>query len=196
MRLKDAEVLPQKGRNEAAYYLAGYAVECALKACIAKQTKRHEFPMDPGSSGKVYRHRLADLLPSAELELARNEEFARDKDFEANYKVTLEWKETCRYEFVTRSKAEALLNAVRDRQHGVLRWLRRSGSSRPGCRKFVDLLNRSGVPITAALWQCDESMDANQWELDLVSPLVDEAGIKRLIVKCSRFSIPLEIRLC
>jgi|SRR5688572_30488486 len=45
-------------------------------------------------------------------------------------------------------------------------------------RKFVDLLNRSGVPITAALWQCDESMDANQWELDLVSPLVDEAGIK------------------
>jgi len=48
MRLKDAEVLLQKGRNEAAYYLAGYAVECALKACIAKQTKRHEFPTGSG----------------------------------------------------------------------------------------------------------------------------------------------------
>ena len=26
------------------YYLAGYAVECGFKACIARMVKRHEFP--------------------------------------------------------------------------------------------------------------------------------------------------------
>jgi HEPN domain-containing protein len=44
IRIADAQVLFQNGRYDAAYYLAGYAVECALKACIAKQTMRHDFP--------------------------------------------------------------------------------------------------------------------------------------------------------
>src|SRR5919106_3680906 len=34
----------QAGEPSGAYYLAGYAVECGLKACIAKQVRRHEFP--------------------------------------------------------------------------------------------------------------------------------------------------------
>jgi hypothetical protein len=38
--LQDAEALLQGGRYDAAYYLAGYAVECAIKACIANQTRR------------------------------------------------------------------------------------------------------------------------------------------------------------
>jgi len=29
---------------DAAYYLGGYAVECALKACIAKLISQHDFP--------------------------------------------------------------------------------------------------------------------------------------------------------
>jgi HEPN domain-containing protein len=44
MRLKDARVLMRSGNKEAAYYLTGLAVECAVKACIAKNTKRHDFP--------------------------------------------------------------------------------------------------------------------------------------------------------
>ncbi len=38
-RLKDAGVLLANGRYGAAYHLAGYAVECALKACFAKLTE-------------------------------------------------------------------------------------------------------------------------------------------------------------
>jgi hypothetical protein len=50
VRLKEARVLLRAGCYEGAYYLAGYAVECALKACISKQTERHEFPdRDPGA---------------------------------------------------------------------------------------------------------------------------------------------------
>jgi HEPN domain-containing protein len=44
-RLKDAEVLLASGRFGAAYYLAGYAVECGLKACIAKLTRAEDFPI-------------------------------------------------------------------------------------------------------------------------------------------------------
>ncbi|MCP5119377.1 MAG: HEPN domain-containing protein, partial [bacterium] len=37
-RLDDAKVLLDGGRYNGAYYLSGYVVECALKACIAKLT--------------------------------------------------------------------------------------------------------------------------------------------------------------
>src|SRR3954453_13289694 len=43
-RVADAKVLFAAGRYDAAYYLAGLAVECALKARIARATARHEFP--------------------------------------------------------------------------------------------------------------------------------------------------------
>ena len=39
LRLKEAQVLLANGCWSGAYYLAGYAVECALKACIAKGTE-------------------------------------------------------------------------------------------------------------------------------------------------------------
>lgn len=44
VRLKEATALLKLGLFDGAYYLAGYAVECALKACIAKGTQRGEFP--------------------------------------------------------------------------------------------------------------------------------------------------------
>ena len=44
VRLKEATALLRLGLFDGAYYLAGYSVECALKACIAKGTQRFEFP--------------------------------------------------------------------------------------------------------------------------------------------------------
>lgn len=43
-RLADAKVLLKNRRYDAAYYLAGYAIECALKARIAGRTRRNDFP--------------------------------------------------------------------------------------------------------------------------------------------------------
>ena len=64
-RLADAEILLANGRFGAAYYLAGYAVECALKACIAKLTKAEDFPIK-NSTSTVYMHDLKKLAsPSA-----------------------------------------------------------------------------------------------------------------------------------
>jgi len=44
LRLKEARVLLAAELPDGAYYLSGYAVECALKACIAKRTREHDFP--------------------------------------------------------------------------------------------------------------------------------------------------------
>jgi HEPN domain-containing protein len=43
-RVRDAKALPNAGQWSGAYYLAGYAVECGLKACIAKLTNLNDSP--------------------------------------------------------------------------------------------------------------------------------------------------------
>ena len=44
MRQREARVLLVNNHFAGAYYLTGYAVECALKAAVAKQVHRHDFP--------------------------------------------------------------------------------------------------------------------------------------------------------
>lgn len=61
MRLADAEALLVAGRYSGAYYLAGYAVECAIKACIAKQFRQHEFP-DLPRVRQIYTHGYETLI--------------------------------------------------------------------------------------------------------------------------------------
>lgn len=68
LRAKEAVTLAKTGNQQGAYYLAGFAVECALKACIAKKTRRHDFPADKDYAGKVYTHNLDQLLKLALLE--------------------------------------------------------------------------------------------------------------------------------
>jgi HEPN domain-containing protein len=60
-RLREARVLLEAGEPSGAYYLAGYAVECGLKACIAKQVRRHEFP-DKATVNKSHTHSLPQLV--------------------------------------------------------------------------------------------------------------------------------------
>ena len=44
IRLKEATALLELGFFDGVFYLAGYFVECGLKACTAKSTKRGKFP--------------------------------------------------------------------------------------------------------------------------------------------------------
>jgi hypothetical protein len=64
---------------EGAYYLGGYAVECALKACIAKRAERHEFP-DKQDVIDSYTHDFKEMVRLAHLreylkEARRNDPF-------------------------------------------------------------------------------------------------------------------------
>lgn len=67
VRLKEAKALLNAGLPDGAYYLAGYAVECALKAWIAKSTLRYDFP-DKQRATKSYPHNLTQLVLAAKLD--------------------------------------------------------------------------------------------------------------------------------
>ena len=68
-RLREAKALLDAGFQDGAYYLAGYSVECALKACIAKRTREHDFP-EKKLAIDSHTHDLRDLL---RLALLKNE---------------------------------------------------------------------------------------------------------------------------
>jgi HEPN domain-containing protein len=61
LRLREAQALLAAGLPDGAYYLAGYSVECALKACISKRTQLHDFP-DKKLVNDSHTHNLKELL--------------------------------------------------------------------------------------------------------------------------------------
>ena len=107
IRLDDARILFRQGRFEGCYYLSGYAVECGLKACIAKLTKRYDFP-DKSLLQGVYTHDLAPLLRIAGLEEARDRESEHDREFGLHWYVVKQWKGESRYENPDRQPAESI----------------------------------------------------------------------------------------
>jgi HEPN domain-containing protein len=83
IRIKEAKVLLENNCFDGAYYLAGYAVECALKACIAKQTQRHEFP-DKTRVLDSYTHDFAKLIRVANLTNELKNESSVNTAFDRN----------------------------------------------------------------------------------------------------------------
>lgn len=123
MRLEEAKALRDNGSFEGAYYLAGYAVECALKACIARRTVQEEFPPKWQVVREYYTHNISKLLKAAELEQERDVKARADRTFESNWSIVTQWNEDARYEFHTKARTEELINAIEDPSHGVLPWL-------------------------------------------------------------------------
>lgn len=58
--LKQAAVLREHRHWTGVYCMAGFAVECALKACIAKQTRAGQFP-DKNIAISAWNHGLEAL---------------------------------------------------------------------------------------------------------------------------------------
>lgn len=124
LRLKEAKILLRAGCPDGAYYLAGYAAECALKACIAKQTERFEFP-DLQRTKDSWTHALNQLVSPAGLTKEREAMEWQQPEFFKNWKIVREWNEQSRYQRRSLPDAEALLRALEDRKYGVLKWLKR-----------------------------------------------------------------------
>lgn len=123
IRLEDAKALLQQGCYSGSYYVSGYIVECALKACIAKQTREFDFPPDPTTIRDIYVHDLEKLVKSAGLRLTLDEDLNKDKRLEVNWALVKDWNEKTRYEEQSETKARNLYDAITDKKHGVLRWL-------------------------------------------------------------------------
>jgi HEPN domain-containing protein len=124
VRLGDAQVLLRNGNYEGAFYLCGYVIECGLKACIAKQTRKYDFP-DRRTVADSYTHDLARLVRIAGLEPELDQEMQRDAIFSRYWSVVRDWSEESRYQRPTEPEARDLYQAISDRHHGILRWIRR-----------------------------------------------------------------------
>ena len=104
-----------------AYYLSGYVIECALKACIAKQTKKFEFP-DKKTVMDSYTHDLEKLVKVAKLE-KQLKSLLNDPDFSLRWSMVKDWSEESRYQTHNRQEALDIYSAITDPNHGVLQWL-------------------------------------------------------------------------
>jgi len=124
LRLREAQALLAAGLSSGAYYLAGYAVECALKACIAKKTRKHDFP-DKKLVNDSHTHNLKELLRLAELKTELESVLETDPQMRLNLEIVLEWSETARYQRNKPVQAIELLTAIEDDQEGgLLPWIR------------------------------------------------------------------------
>lgn len=112
-RLRDAEILLLNSRYDAAYYVAGYSVECALKACIARMTKESDFP-DKARTDKAWTHSLEKLIDAAELKPTLSLAREQSADFDQNWAIVKDWSEHSRYDLRDRTQAEALVEAISD----------------------------------------------------------------------------------
>jgi hypothetical protein len=106
------------------YYLLGYAVECGLKACVARQFRQDEVP-EKTVVIDFYTHRLDKLLGisgvKADLELRAGV----DQTFHVNWNTVRDWSEASRYDHsTTEVKARDMLVAVTDPTTGVMPWLK------------------------------------------------------------------------
>jgi hypothetical protein len=110
-------------RTDGAYYLAGYAVECALKACIAKMYSQHDWPEKQFVSD-CHTHSILALVRLAGLEAARAADAAANATFDSNWGIVKDWNERSRYERHSQAEAQKLLDAIVDKVNGVLPWIK------------------------------------------------------------------------
>lgn len=124
IRLREARVLLKNGNYEGAYYLSGYVIECGLKSCIAKQTRRYDFP-DKRTVDKSYTHDLTTLVKTAGFELDLDKEMRSNPGFAVNWSIVKDWSEASRYEKHAEKEAQSLYSAVANGKQGVLQWIKR-----------------------------------------------------------------------
>ncbi|HKN76949.1 MAG TPA: HEPN domain-containing protein [Candidatus Acidoferrum sp.] len=125
LRLKEANVLFAHRCFEGAYYLAGYSVECAIKACFARKTQQHDFP-DKKAVDQIWKHDLEQLISAAGLEEEWDRELKSNRIFNRKWAVVKQWSEQKRYSTkISSSDARDLLSAINDSAGGVLIWLKK-----------------------------------------------------------------------
>lgn len=127
-RLQDSRALLGRKRWSAAYYLCGYAVECALKACLLRYLGESGalFGDDRSylkSLADCWTHDLDKLVKLAGLEDGFEAARKSNAALKNNWVLTKDWDEASRYKEKTEIEARDLYRAVSDNKEGVLWWI-------------------------------------------------------------------------
>jgi hypothetical protein len=112
-RVVDAKVLLDASRWSAAYYIAGYAVECGLKACVLARVENSGVIFDdPKFATQVRTHKLDDLIKLAGLEQQFGAAKQGNPSLLTNWGVASAWTEESRYQVHIQQQAEQLFEAI------------------------------------------------------------------------------------
>ncbi len=125
-KLASTESLLADQRWTSAFYLAGYVIECSLKARIVARVSRepHVIFEDEGFSKKCWTHKLLELVRLSGLWEAHDLEKSTNATFASFWKVVEKWNESSRYETKSEIQARDLYDAIADPLNGVLKWIR------------------------------------------------------------------------
>lgn len=105
--------------------MAGYSLECALKACVLRRIEETGIIfIDKKFAASCWTHNLEELVRLADLEAARISAGLIDPNLENHWQTAKTWTEVSRYRQWTEIEAEGLVRAVADPNDGVLRWLK------------------------------------------------------------------------
>src|SRR5690606_7682096 len=120
IRIREAQVLLDQGLYSGAYYLAGYALECAIKACLSKQILQHNIP-EKKFINEIHTHDLQKLIRfDDELSASFN---SADDDFITNWTIVKDWSEQSRYKTYNENEAKELIEAIIKEEGGILSWI-------------------------------------------------------------------------
>ena len=123
IRFREARSLLDAGFPDGAYYIAGYAVESALKACIAKRTQQYDFP-DKKLVNESHTHNLIELMRISELAPLLKIAMQADAVLEDQWTTVQSWSETGRYQRYETWQAQSLIEAIANPSGGLLPWIR------------------------------------------------------------------------
>jgi HEPN domain-containing protein len=124
--LIDAKRLLDEKRWSAAYYVAGYAVESALKACVlAHVAVRPEVIFDDRKfSERCWTHSPEELLKISGLAPTLVADMGANPALAAYWSTVKDWNEKSRYETTPHYMAKRLYRAISDRKNGVMSWIK------------------------------------------------------------------------
>lgn len=124
-RILDAKVLLDGGRWAFAYYVAGYAIECALKSCVfSRMILTGGVFQDKKIAESCFTHNFGKLVELSGLKGELDARHAASPAFGGCWGIAIQWEETQRYVPKTQAEAERLYEAITQIPDGVLPWLR------------------------------------------------------------------------
>ncbi len=130
LRLDEAETLLLQGKYDGCCYLAGYALELALKAVICNTMDNDSFfdalKSETARAFKI--HNLKELIILAGLSRKYNNLRIDNPTVYDNWLVILDeirWSEQLRYQMImTQQNAENMINAIIEPENGILEWIK------------------------------------------------------------------------
>lgn len=124
--MKDAKLLLDGGQWAAAYDMAGYAIECGLKACVLAYVEANPDIVyrERRYSEKCWTHDIGALVEAGGLESIRRADADANPLLALNWVIVQNWDEQTRYQFKSEQDAKELYEAVAHNVGGVLPWIR------------------------------------------------------------------------